>query len=285
MFTICSLFVHYMFTICSLYVHYMFTISSQYVHNMVTICSLYLHYIFTIYSLYSLYIHYMFTICSLYVHYMFTICSLYVHYMFIICSLYVHYMFTICSLCIFGKLSSLPRLATSLFADTYQQARTQAPAKSKWGKKERRGNRLVGFAQSWIFFNEKVCTEQIFAFVPGFFGNRHVGSLMESKMEDVINHYNLKFRSTFILIQPNPRVPQRSKFWPHPIQTSSLIFMTVRTQQVYFPTSFPLGPADRFLAVLCVCRGLFGNRLVASLIITFRICLVSRMSEFSHCFQ
>ena len=41
--------------------------------------------------------------------------------------------------------------------------------------------------------------------------------------------------------------------------------MIVLTQQVYFPTSFYLGPADRFLAVLCVCSGLFGNRLVASL--------------------
>ena len=33
-----------------------------------------------------------------------------------------------------------------------------------------------------------------------------------------------------------------------------------------FPHLFLLGPADRFLAVLCVCRGLFGNRLVASLL-------------------
>ena len=82
-----------------------------------------------------------------------------------------------------------------------------------------------------------------FSFVPGFFGNRPVGSLMDSKMEDVINqssNYNLKFRSIFILIQPNPTVPQRSKFWPPPIQTSSLIFMTVRTERVYFPTSFCL---------------------------------------------
>ena len=104
-----------------------------------------------------------------------------------------------------------------------------------------------------------------FLFAPGFFGNRPVGSLMDSKMEDVINqssNYNLKFWSIFILIQPNPRVPQWSKF-----QTSSVIFMTVRTQQVYFPTSFcfQVGPADKFLAVLCVCRGLFGNRLMASL--------------------
>ena len=34
----------------------------------------------------------------------------------------------------------------------------------------------------------------------------------------------------------------------------------------YFPTSFWLGPADRSLAVPCVCRGLLGNRLVASLV-------------------
>ena len=73
MFSICSLYVHYMFTICSLYVHYMFTICSQYVHYMLTIC--------------SLYVHYMFTICSLYVHYMFTICSQYVHNLFTIYSL------------------------------------------------------------------------------------------------------------------------------------------------------------------------------------------------------
>ena len=62
-------------------------------------------------------------------------------------------------------------------------------------------------------------------------------------MEDAINqssNCNLKFRSIFILIQPNPRVPQRSKFRPPPIQTSSLTFMTVRTKYVYFPTSFCL---------------------------------------------
>ena len=50
---------------------------------------------------------------------------------------------------------------------------------------------------------------------------------------------------------------------------SGLIFITVRTQRVYFSTSFRLGPADRFLAVLCVCRGLnrnlIGNTLVAIL--------------------
>ena len=91
-------------------------------------------------------------------------------------------------------------------------------------------------------------------------------------MEDVINHssnHNLKFRSIFTFIQPNPRVPQLSKFWSPPIQTSSLIFMIVRTQQVYIPALFCLGPADRFLAVLCVCSGLFGNRLVASLLETY----------------
>ena len=41
--------------------------------------------------------------------------------------------------------------------------------------------------------------------------------------------------------------------------------MTIRTLQVYFPTSLRLGPADRFLAALGVCRGLFGNRLAAGL--------------------
>ena len=34
----------------------------------------------------------------------------------------------------------------------------------------------------------------------------------------------------------------------------------------YFPTSFCWDPADRSLAVLCVCRGLLGNRLVPSLV-------------------
>ena len=42
-------------------------------HCMFTICSLYVHYILTIYSLY------MFTICSLYITYKYTICSLYVY--------------------------------------------------------------------------------------------------------------------------------------------------------------------------------------------------------------
>ena len=62
--------------------------------------------------------------------------------------------------------------------------------------------------------NEKACTAQIL-FVPGVFGNRLVGRLMDSKMEDVINqssNYYSKFRSIFILIQPNTRVPQWSKF-------------------------------------------------------------------------
>ena len=70
-FTIHSLYVHYMFTICPVYVHYMFTICPVYVHYMFTVCSLYFCYIFTIYSLY---IHNMFTISSVYVHCMFTIC-------------------------------------------------------------------------------------------------------------------------------------------------------------------------------------------------------------------
>ena len=51
MFTICSLYVHYMFTICSLYVHYMFTICSLYVCYMFTKCSRYVHCIFNICSL------------------------------------------------------------------------------------------------------------------------------------------------------------------------------------------------------------------------------------------
>ena len=40
---------------------------------MFTVYSLYIHYIFTIYSLY---IHYIFTIYSLYIHYIFTICRI-----------------------------------------------------------------------------------------------------------------------------------------------------------------------------------------------------------------
>ena len=101
-------------------------------------------------------------------------------------------------------------------------------------------------------------------------------------MEDVINqssNYNLKFRSIFILIQPNSRVPQGSKFWLSLIQTSSLIFMTVLTRQVHFFTSFCLGPADRFLAVLCVCRGLFGNRLVANLTVIWQVLRLSPSPE------
>ena len=64
-----------------------------------------------------------------------------------------------------------------------------------------------------------------FSFVPGFFGNRLVGSLINSKMEDVINQSS-NYDLTLTLL---------------------------------------LGPADRFVAVLCVCRGLFGKRLTASL--------------------
>ena len=41
MYTICTLYVHYMYTICTLYVHYLYTICTLYVHYMFTICSLY----------------------------------------------------------------------------------------------------------------------------------------------------------------------------------------------------------------------------------------------------
>ena len=73
-----------MFTICSLYIHYVSTICSRYVlrweqHTYLLSTPVITKWIFK------------FTICSLYVHYIFTICSLYVHYMFTICSLYVHY--------------------------------------------------------------------------------------------------------------------------------------------------------------------------------------------------
>ena len=40
--------------------------------------------------------------------------------------------------------------------------------------------------------------------------------------------------------------------------------MTVKTQQVCFPVSIHLSPADRFLAAFDVCCGLSGNRFVAS---------------------
>ena len=50
------------FTICSLYIHYIFTVCSQYVHNIPTIYSLYVHYMPTIYSLY---VHYITIIYSL----------------------------------------------------------------------------------------------------------------------------------------------------------------------------------------------------------------------------
>ena len=90
-------------------------------------------------------------------------------------------------------------------------------------------------------------------------------------MEDVINqssNHNLKFRSIFTFIQPNPRVPQRSKFWSPPIQTSSLIFMTVQTQHVYIPAHFAWVLQIDF-SQCCVCSGLFGNRRVASLLETY----------------
>ena len=90
LFTIYSLYVHFIFTAYSLHFHYMFTTYSLYIHCIFTICSLYIHYMFTVYSLY---IHHMFTICSLYIHYIFTIYSLYIHNMFTIYSLYIHYIF------------------------------------------------------------------------------------------------------------------------------------------------------------------------------------------------
>ena len=124
MFTICSLYIHYIFIKCSLcmkdpvsflrnFLPWSFAalsfivcwcgklkFTSQlsqlslYVHNMFTICSLFVLYLFTICSLY---VHYLFTICSIYIHYIFTRCSPYVHYFFTICSLYIHCIFTICS--------------------------------------------------------------------------------------------------------------------------------------------------------------------------------------------
>ena len=52
-----------------------------------------------------------------------------------------------------------------------------------------------------------LCTAQVFV-CAGFFENRLVTNLIDSKMEDVMNqssHYNLKFRSISILSQQNPR--------------------------------------------------------------------------------
>ena len=79
MFTICSLYVHCIvhwmcilfftnpvYSVYSLYVHYMFTTCSLYVHGMVHwTCILFFD------------SPGMFSVCSLYVHYMFTVCSLY----------------------------------------------------------------------------------------------------------------------------------------------------------------------------------------------------------------
>ena len=86
-FTICSLYAHYMFTIFSLYIHYMSTLYSLDVHYMFTIWTLFIHNMFIIYSLY---IHYTFTVYSLDVHWMFTIRSLYVHHMFTVHSRYIY---------------------------------------------------------------------------------------------------------------------------------------------------------------------------------------------------
>ena len=85
----------FLFTICSLYVHYMFTICSVKV---------------SLYKKLYISIHYMFTVCSLYVHYMFTICSLYVHCIFTVCSLYVRYTFTNA-----GKVSLYRKLVLNSF--------------------------------------------------------------------------------------------------------------------------------------------------------------------------
>ena len=133
MFTIYSVYIHYIFTIYSQNVHYIFTIYSLYIRYTFTIYSLYIHYIFTIYSLYILYKCHdgyltllsnswktswniaedeekyqpvflvvfsgsRVTKSQVYIHYMFTIYSVYIHYIFTIYSLYVHYIFTIYSL-------------------------------------------------------------------------------------------------------------------------------------------------------------------------------------------
>ena len=107
MFTIYSLYAHYMFTICSLYVHYMAKklvakiyhkrITGQFTRYQIQLVfpKEYAHYTFTISSLY---IHNMFNIYSLYDHYMFTIYSSYVYHVFKKCSPYVDNMFTVCSL-------------------------------------------------------------------------------------------------------------------------------------------------------------------------------------------
>ena len=98
-----------------------------------------------------------------------------------------------------------------------------------------------------------------FSFVPGFFGNRLVGSLMDSKMEDVINqssNYDLKFWSIFILNQTQE-------------YCSGQNFDRLLFKQAHYihdsgnPTS--LFPAWVLQIDFSQCCGLFGNRLVASL--------------------
>ena len=108
-----------------------------------------------------------------------------------------------------------------------------------------------------------------FSFVPGFFGKRSVGSLMDLKMEDVINqssNYNLKFCSIFILIHSTkPKSTAAVKILTASYSTKLINIHDSVKPTSLFPHLFLLGPADRFLTVLCVCRRLFGNRLVASL--------------------
>ena len=93
-----------MFTICSLYIHYIFTIYSLYIRYII-------HYKFAIWSLYG---HYIFTIYLPYIHYIFNKCSLYIQ--FTTCLIYVHYRFTIKSL--FGKYSYISLISFGLYVKT-----------------------------------------------------------------------------------------------------------------------------------------------------------------------
>ena len=90
-----------------------------------------------------------------------------------------------------------------------------------------------------------------FSFVPGFFGNRPVGSLMDSKMEDVINqssNYN------FISVDFHSHSTKSKSTAAVKILTASysnkLINIHDSVNQIsLFPHLLLLGPADRFLAV------------------------------------
>ena len=90
--------------------------------------------------------------------------------------------------------------------------------------------------------NEKVCTAQIFVCswflwkqTCGKSNGFENGGCHQSKFQ-----LYLKISVDIHSHSTKSKSSQRSKFWPPPIQTSSLTFMTVRTKYVYFPASFCL---------------------------------------------